>query len=258
MMNIAVIGTQWGDEGKGKIIDYLAKDYDIIARYQGGNNAGHTVVYNGKEIVLHLIPSGVFHKNIKCVIGNGVVIDLFSLVEEIQQIEKFKINIRDRLYISENAHLIMPYHKLIDEAKELKREGKIGTTHRGIGPAYTDKAGRVGIKVIDLFNKKLFLKKLKQNIEEKNFLLKKFYKVKGVNEKEIVEKYTSIAKEIKHMVIDTSIYLNKAIKENKKIIFEGAQGSLLDVDFGTYPYVTSSNSTCGGICTDRSVFLPWL
>ncbi|MEK6645426.1 MAG: adenylosuccinate synthase [Candidatus Firestonebacteria bacterium] len=252
--NTVLIGMQWGDEGKGKIIDILAADVDYVVRYQGGNNAGHTVVIGDTQYVLHLIPSGILHPGKICIIGNGVVVDPWAILQEMNELTSRGIKIEGSLYISENAHLIMPYHKLLDIAKEEHRGTvKLGTTHRGIGPAYTDKIGRVGIKMVDLFDEEVFSEKLKRNVLEKNFLLEKMYGREGVKEEEIKKQYLEYAKLLKNFVADTSVMLNEAISAKKIILFEGAQGTMLDVDFGTYPYVTASNPISGGACTGAGV-----
>ncbi len=247
-----IVGAQWGDEGKGKIVDLLSEDIDIVARYQGGANAGHTVVIGEREYVLHLIPSGIFHKHVACVIGNGVVIDPIALMEEINMIKSFNITIEGRLFISHNAHLIMPYHKLLDNIRE-QGTNKIGTTGRGIGPAYIDKYMRTGIRVVDLLDRKVLSEKLKANIEEKNRLLSKVYGSAELDVDKIIGEYEEFDKKIDPYVTDTSVYLNAALRKNKKILAEGAQGALLDVDHGTYPFVTSSNPTSGGACTGLGI-----
>jgi len=247
-----IVGAQWGDEGKGKIVDHLSEAIDIVARYQGGANAGHTVVIGENEYVLHLIPSGIFHPSVTCVIGNGVVIDPIALMDEIRQLEKLNISIAGRLLISHHAHLIMPYHKLLDTIREQTTE-KIGTTGRGIGPAYIDKFMRVGIRIVDLLNRDVFVKKLKRNIEEKNQILKKIYGNPELDVDRIVDEYEAFDKQIDPYVTDTALYLNEALKEGKRILAEGAQGALLDVDHGTYPFVTSSNPTSGGACTGLGI-----
>ncbi|MFA6540748.1 MAG: adenylosuccinate synthase [Bacteroidota bacterium] len=247
-----LVGAQWGDEGKGKIVDMLSDDLDIVARYQGGANAGHTVCIGDKNYVLHLIPSGIFHKNVKCVIGNGVVIDPVALMEEIAMVKSFGIKIDGRLFISHNAHLIMPYHKLLDKIRESGSQ-KIGTTGRGIGPAYIDKYTRTGIRVVDLLDRKVLAEKLKLNIDEKNQLLKKVYGSAEIDLDAIINEYQEFDKKIDPFVTDTSLYLNEALKKKKKILAEGAQGALLDVDHGTYPFVTSSSPTSGGACTGLGI-----
>ena len=247
-----VVGAQWGDEGKGKIVDVLSQMTNIVARYQGGANAGHTIYINDDKYVLHLIPAGIFHPNVTCVIGNGVVIDPIALMEEIHQLEALKISLKGRLLISHNAHLIMPYHKLLDSIREQQSE-KIGTTGRGIGPAYIDKAMRVGIKIVDLLNRDVFVAKLKRNIEEKNQIIKNIYGEAELDVDKIVSEYIEFDKKIDGYVTDTALYLNKSVRENKMILAEGAQGALLDVDHGTYPFVTSSNPTSGGACTGLGI-----
>lgn len=244
MANVAVIGTQWGDEGKGKIVDLYTEKADIIARFQGGNNAGHTLVVKGRKTILHLIPSGILHDNKICIIGNGVVFDPAVFLEELDQLREGNLlPPNTKLFISEKAHLIMPYHRSIDQAREARTSGKkIGTTGRGIGPAYEDKVSRVGIRVGDLYEEDLFREKLRHSLEEKNFLLTNFFKDKPLDEEEIAAQYLDYAQKIKFYVADTSIILDREVKQGKKVLFEGAQGSHLDIDHGTYPYVTSSNT----------------
>ena len=247
-----IVGAQWGDEGKGKIVDMLSEHADIVARYQGGANAGHTVCIGEKEYVLHLIPSGIFHKHITCVIGNGVVIDPVALMREIAQLEAAGISTKGRLLISHNAHLIMPYHKQLDTIRE-QAANKIGTTGRGIGPAYIDKFMRIGIRIVDLLDRDVLAKKLTANIEEKNQIVTKVYGETKIDLDEIINEYQEFDKQIDEYITDTSLYLNNAIKQRKRIIAEGAQGALLDVDHGTYPFVTSSNPTSGGACTGLGI-----
>jgi adenylosuccinate synthase len=247
-----IVGAQWGDEGKGKVVDHLSENADIVARYQGGANAGHTVIIGNTQHVLHLIPSGIFHPHVTCIIGNGVVVDPIALMDEIGQLEQLNVDIRGRLLISHNAHLIMPYHKLLDAVREQSGQ-KIGTTGRGIGPAYNDKFLRTGIKIVDLLDRSVFVAKLKRNIEEKNQLLSKIYETNILNVDAIVEEYEAFDKKIDEYVTDTSLYLNTAIACGKRILAEGAQGALLDIDHGTYPYVTSSNPTSGGACTGLGI-----
>ena len=244
MSNVAVVGTQWGDEGKGKIVDLYTEKADIVARFQGGNNAGHTLVVKGRKTILHLVPSGILHDNKTCIIGNGVVFDPFVFLQEMEELQKGNLlQPNTRIFISERAHLIMPYHRSIDQAREIRSSGKkIGTTGRGIGPAYEDKSARTGIRVCDLYEENLFREKLKQNLEEKNFLLTNYYKDKPLDEEEIAAQYLACAEKIKGYVADTSLILDHGIRQGKKILFEGAQGSHLDIDHGTYPYVTSSNT----------------
>ncbi len=247
-----LVGSQWGDEGKGKIVDLLSEKYDVVVRYQGGANAGHTIKIGDKQFIFHLIPSGILHENVTCVIGNGVVIDPVALIEEIELLRKSGYDIEGRLLISQNAHLIMPYHKLLDSISE-SGENKIGTTGRGIGPSYIDKYARKGIKIIDLLDRDELAKKLRQNLAEKNLLLKNVYHREELDVDKIIEEYSAFDKLIDPFVTDVPLHLNKAIREGKSILMEGAQGALLDVDFGTYPYVTSSNPTAGGACTGTGI-----
>ncbi len=253
MSNKIVVGTQWGDEGKGKVTDMLASTADVVVRFGGGNNAGHTVIVDDEKFELHLIPSGILYPEKECVIGNGVVIDPVVLVEEMEGLAKRGISL-DNLYISETAHVIMPYHRLLDGLEE-KRKGqdKIGTTGKGIGPTYTDKAARKGIRVIDLLDEDRFRKKLEKSLEYKNILLERVYNEEPFSVEEIIEEYKPSIEKIRSHVRNTSLLLDKKIKEDKKIFFEGAQGTLLDIDYGTYPYVTSSNPTAGGVCTGSGV-----
>jgi len=252
-MSVTVlVGSQWGDEGKGKIVDILSEKFDIVARYQGGANAGHTVEIGDKQYILHLIPSGILREGVKCVIGNGVVIDPQALLDEIKILEDNGISVEGRLFISHNAHLIMPYHKLLDSISE-SGKNKIGTTGRGIGPCYIDKFDRKGIRIVDLLNRDVLEKKLRKNVEEKNILLKKLYDDKGFDIEEIIKEYISFDEAIDSYVTDVPLLLNDAIKEGKNILLEGAQGTLLDVDHGTYPFVTSSNPTSGGASTGSGI-----
>ncbi len=248
-MSVTVlVGSQWGDEGKGKIVDILSEKYKIVVRYQGGANAGHTIKIGEKEFVLHLIPSGILRDDVTCVIGNGVVLDPEALIHELDFLKKQNINIEGRLFISHNTHLIMPYHKLLDNIKE-QGSTKIGTTGRGIGPCYNDKYSRRGIRIVDLLNKDELVKKIRINLEEKNALLKNVYHREELDADKIIEEYLKFDKVIDPYVKDTARFLNDAADSGENILFEGAQGALLDVDFGTYPYVTSSNPTSGGAST---------
>jgi len=248
-MSVSVlVGSQWGDEGKGKIVDILSDRYEIVARYQGGANAGHTIVIDDKEYILHLIPSGILREGRECVIGNGVVIDPNALLDEIKFLEGNGINIKGRLFISQNAHLIMPYHKILDSIRE-SGDNKIGTTGRGIGPCYIDKYDRKGIRIVDLLNKKLLEEKIRANLDEKNTLIKKVYDREELDVDAIVEEYLAFDKAIDQYITDVPSFLDSAIKDGKSVLMEGAQGALLDVDHGTYPYVTSSHPTSGGACT---------
>jgi adenylosuccinate synthase len=252
-MEVSVlVGSQWGDEGKGKVVDILSNRYNIVVRYQGGANAGHTIEIEDKKFVLHLIPSGILRDNVICVIGNGVVVDPKALLDEIELLESFNISIRGRLFISQNAHLIMPYHKLLDSIAE-SGSNKIGTTGRGIGPCYVDKYARKGVRIIDLFDKKALEEKIKISLEEKNILFSKVYNKEELDVNEIVKEYIEFGKAIEQYITDTPSYLNNAIDEGKSILLEGAQGALLDVDHGTYPFVTSSSPTSGGACTGSGI-----
>ncbi|MFP4528414.1 MAG: adenylosuccinate synthase [Candidatus Kapaibacterium sp.] len=249
-----VVGTQWGDEGKGKIVDLLGQKSDIVARYQGGANAGHTIVFDGNQYILHLVPSGILSKNVTCVIGNGLVIDPAALIDEIKMIESHGIDVKGRLFISHKAHLIMPYHKMLDNARETAQaKRKIGTTGRGIGPAYIDKARRVGIRIVDLLDRKGFEEKLRHNVAENNEILQKIYDRDALDVDEIVSTYLEFDKIVDPYITDTTSLMNNAIRDGKNVLIEGAQGALLDIDHGTYPYVTSSNPTSGGACTGLGI-----
>ncbi len=253
MVNLVVLGTQWGDEGKGKIIDFLTPPFDIVARYQGGHNAGHTVYSGGRKIILHLIPSGILHRDKLCLIGNGVVIDPKAFLNELSYLKDFGIEIKNNLAISKNAHLILPYHGLVEALNEKRRgDNKIGTTCRGIGPAYTDRVARRGIRVGDLLNLSVLKDKIRSNIEEYNIILD-FYGEPPLDPEKMFEDYSNYADQIQKYIKDVSLILNELMAKGKFVLFEGAQGTLLDVDFGTYPYVTSSNSTVGGVCTGLGV-----
>ena len=253
MAGIVLVGAQWGDEGKGKITDLLADDMDFVVRFQGGNNAGHTIVHGGRTLKLHLIPSGIMYPHITPVIGNGVVIDPKVMLAEIDQLEADGISTH-RLLISCNAHLIMPYHRDLDGAAERRLgDNEIGTTRRGIGPAYMDKASRLGIRVQDLTDERILRKKLEAALLEKNDLLSKLYDLPTYTVDEIVSEYMGYAKRIKPMIADCSTVLNTALRADQWVFFEGAQGTLLDLDHGTYPFVTSSSPTAGGACTGAGV-----
>jgi len=248
--NVVVLGAQWGDEGKGKIVDLLAEDSKYVVRYQGGHNAGHTLVLDGKKTVLHLIPSGILHPGVKCVIANGVVLDPLALIKEMKELEDAGNDVQDRLFISEACPLILPYHVALDGAREKARGKKaIGTTGRGIGPAYEDKVARRGLRVGDLFDKKQFAEKLKTVMEYHNFTLEHFYKVEPVSYDDVLASVMETADFITSKVVDVTDMLDKANKADEKIMFEGAQGTMLDIDHGTYPYVTSSNTTAGGVAS---------
>lgn len=253
MASVIIVGTQWGDEGKGKIVDYLANKAQYVVRSQGGSNAGHTVVVDNVKYKLRLLPSGILHKDKVCIIGNGVVIEPKVFLSEIDGLIERKVNMSN-LKISNRAHVLMPYHKILDELQEEDLgENKLGTTKNGIGPCYMDKASRLGIRIVDLMNKEVFAKKLKFNVELKNKLLKKLYNHDGINYEELLKEYLEYAERLRPYVADTTTILNKAIKEKKNILFEGAQATMLDLDHGTYPFVTSSYPAAGGACTGSGV-----
>jgi adenylosuccinate synthase len=247
MTGIVVVGTQWGDEGKGKITDFLSEKCKVISRYQGGDNAGHTIVFDNKRYKLHLIPSGIFNKDKICVIGNGVVVNPKHLLEEINYLHELGIS-TENLRISNRAHVIMPYHMKLDEVEEERKgKDKIGTTKKGIGPAYMDKISRVGIRIADLLDEEEFESKIEKNLSIKNPLFEKVYEVEGFRKEDIYEEYLAYGREIEKYVCDTSVLINDALDKGEKVLFEGAQGVMLDIDHGTYPYVTSSNPSAGGV-----------
>jgi adenylosuccinate synthase len=252
---VVVIGAQWGDEGKGKIVDLLARDADVVVRFQGGANAGHTLVVGNERTVLHLIPSGVLHPGKICVIGNGVVVDPEALVGELTELRHRGYMTDDAcLKISEEAHLTMPYHKAIDLARErLRGKGEIGTTGRGIGPTYEDKMARIGIRFVDLLDEGVFREKLERNLEEKNIYLRSILKEPGLDFTTIHDAYRRYAERLRGYVIDTALYLQREIDAGRRVLFEGAQGTMLDVDHGTYPYVTSSNTVSGAVCAGAGI-----
>ncbi len=253
MANVVVLGLQWGDEGKGKIIDLIAPSFDVVARSQGGHNAGHTVYVNGKKLVLHLIPSGVLRSDKLCLIGNGVVLNPKAFLQEISELKSFGVRISENIVISNKTHLILPYHSLIEEISERERGvNKIGTTSRGIGPSYQDKAARMGIRAGDLLNLSILKEKVRQNVEEKNIYLA-HYGQKKLDPERVFEEFAEFAPLLKNYIKDVSSLINEQISLGKSILFEGAQGTLLDIDHGTYPYVTSSNSTVGGVCTGLGI-----
>ncbi len=253
MAAVVLIGAQWGDEGKGKITDFLAEKADMVVRYQGGNNAGHTVVVNGQEFKLHLIPSGILYADKTCVVGNGVVIDPQVLLEELNYLRVRGVKI-GKLLISSNAQVIMPYHRLLDGLEEeARRENKIGTTKRGIGPAYMDKTARTGIRVIDLLDEAEFATKLRRNLEEKNNILTKLYGAEPLGFEEIYREYCGYGEQLRPFVTDSSLAINTGLATGQKVLFEGAQGTLLDLDHGTYPFVTSSHPIAGGACVGAGV-----
>ncbi len=251
MSATVIIGSQWGDEGKGKIVDLLSEDTNVVVRYQGGANAGHTIFVNGKKFVLHLIPSGIIRKNILCIIGNGVVLDPNSLLEEIKLLNENGIDTNNRIKILPNTHLVLNSHKLLDTLNEARN--KIGTTGRGIGPAYTDKYARIGIRVIDLFNDDYINSVIENNIQFKNALAKNYSNQIIFDSNEIKNDLLEIREKLKPYIVEDAAFISKLIKSGKKILLEGAQGTLLDIDFGTYPYVTSSNPTIGGAITGSGI-----
>ena len=255
MPNVGVIGTQWGDEGKGKVVDILASRADLVVRFQGGNNAGHTLVVDGEQTICHLIPSGILHKGKKCLIGNGVVVDPEVLLEEIRVLTEKCISITsERLFLSEKAHLIMPYHKALDLAREAaKGKGKLGTTGRGIGPCYEDKVGRRGIRAVARLDPRALEEKIRTNLEEKNFLLSRFFKTDILEFQPIYDSYLLMAEKIGPFISNVSLEIDEAIRKGEKILFEGAQGTHLDIDHGTYPFVTSSNPVSGAVCAGAGV-----
>jgi adenylosuccinate synthase len=255
MSNVVVVGTQWGDEGKGKVIDLLTDRTDYVVRFQGGNNAGHTLVVNGEQTICHLVPSGILHEGKKNLIGNGVVVDPEVLLEEIDTLSKKGIAIGpENLSLSEKAHLIMPYHKAIDLAREkVKGKSKLGTTGRGIGPCYEDKVGRIGIRAIDLLDLESLKEKIESNLKEKNFYLTKFLNAAPLESEAIFDEYSAMAGILQPYISNVSLEIDQAIKAGKNILFEGAQGTHLDVDHGTYPFVTSSNPVSGTVCAGAGV-----
>ena len=255
MANVIVVGTQWGDEGKGKVVDLLSQSADYIVRFQGGNNAGHTLVVEDKKFILHLIPSGILHSDKTCCIGNGVVVDPGVLLGEIENLSSHQVQVSpDNLVISGQAHVIMTYHQAVDNAREQRKgKEKIGTTGRGIGPCYEDKASRVGIRIHELINPKLFTEKLKVNLEEKNFYLEKFLGAKPLDYNQIEDEYLAYGEQLRPYVGNVSELLDRGRRQGKNILFEGAQGTHLDIDHGTYPFVTSSNAVAGGACCGAGI-----
>jgi adenylosuccinate synthase len=248
MSTLVVVGVQWGDEGKGKIVHLLGRLADLVVRYQGGNNAGHTVVFDKKHFVLHLIPSGILQPGTQCLIGNGVVVDPAALREEVRFLDKRRIRVKGRLFISDAAHVILAYHRYLDCLREDRADGeKIGTTRRGIGPAYSDKVGRTGIRVADFLNPEVFKPLLERNLREKAPLLKRFGSLEKIR-RDVMKEYPSLRQFLKPLVVDGPLQVYRAMEKRKKILFESAQGTMLDVDFGTYPFVTSSNPVAGGVC----------
>ena len=255
MANVIVVGTQWGDEGKGKVVDLLSESADYIVRFQGGNNAGHTLVVEDKKFILHLIPSGILHSDKTCCIGNGVVVDPGVLLGEIENLSSHQVQVSpDNLVISGQAHVIMTYHQAVDNARELRKgKSKIGTTGRGIGPCYEDKASRAGIRFHELIKPKMFTEKLKANLEEKNFYLEKFLGAKPLDYNQIADQYLAYGEQLRPYAGNVSELLDRARRHGKNILFEGAQGTHLDIDHGTYPFVTSSNVVAGGACSGAGI-----
>lgn len=254
MANVIVVGTQWGDEGKGKVVDLLSEHFDAVARYQGGTNAGHTVVVGEEKIVLHLVPSGVLRKGKICILGNGVVIDLPALLEEIDQLVRLQVKVEENLFISKNAHLVLPYHKLLDAELERLRGGRrIGTTRRGIGPAYVDKMARTGIRIGDLVDPALFRERLRANLEEKQAQFPHHQELRELDAEKVAAEQLEQFERARAFLVDSSFVIHNLVRADKSILFEGAQGTLLDIDLGTYPYVTSSSATAGGACTGTGV-----
>ncbi len=255
MSNTVVVGTQWGDEGKGKVVDLLTARADMVVRFQGGNNAGHTLVVGGKQFIFHIIPSGILYEGKKCLIGNGLVVDPQVLLQEMDDLETAGIAVTpDVLSLSEKAHIIMPYHRAIDVAREAaKGRDKLGTTGRGIGPCYEDKVARIGVRAVDLTEPETLEEKIRANLNEKNFLLTRFLDAKPLEPEPILREYLAMAERLSPFITDVSLELDQGIKSNKKILFEGAQGTHLDVDHGTYPFVTSSNPVAGTACTGAGI-----
>ena len=253
MANVIVIGAQWGDEGKGKITDLLSKSADVVVRYQGGVNAGHTVVVKDQTFKLHLIPSGILYRETECLIGNGTVIDPKELIAELDKLDGLGVSSKN-LFISETAHITMPYHRLIDQAAEERRgTKKIGTTKRGIGPTYADKSERTGIRVCDLMDLTAFREQLEWTISYKNIVLEKLYNLPPLDPDEVFQEYEAYAERLRPHVVDSSLHIYNALQKRKNVLFEGAQGTLLDLDHGTYPYVTSSNPVAGGACIGSGI-----
>ncbi|WP_026326867.1 adenylosuccinate synthase [Paenibacillus ginsengihumi] len=253
MSTVVVVGTQWGDEGKGKITDFLAESAEVVARYQGGNNAGHTILINGKKYKLTMVPSGIFYSDKVCVIGNGMVVNPGALIQEIEYVHENGFSTAN-LKISDRAHVIMPYHLVLDGLEEERKgENKIGTTRKGIGPCYMDKAARNGIRMADLMDAEEFERKVRHNVKEKNVLIEQVYGSKGLDADSIIKEYLEYAEKLRPYVTDTSVVLNDLIDAGRKVLFEGAQGVMLDIDQGTYPFVTSSNPSAGGVCIGSGV-----
>ena len=252
--NVAVVGLQWGDEGKGKIVDILADGYDCVARYQGGHNAGHTVTFGGRRHVLHVVPCGIFHSGVVCVVGGGVVLDPEAFIRECDALQALGVSIQDRLFVSNRCHLILPYHRTIEAAFEKQLgEKKLGTTARGIGPAYEDKYGRRGLRVCDLLDATTFSEKLQVQVELKNRALAALHSDEKVDAESIRVAYAGFAEKLRPLVVDTATFVNRLLREGKSILFEGAQATLLDIDHGTFPFVTSSSASAGGVASGLGV-----
>jgi adenylosuccinate synthase len=254
MANRVIVGSQWGDEGKAKVVDYLTEYTDYVIRFQGGANAGHTVIVGDRKFIFHLIPAGIMHEGKICVVGNGVVFEPAQFIQELKDLDAQGIHYANRIFISKRASLVMPYHKLMDTARErMKGAGKIGTTGRGIGPAYADKVSRVGIRVIDLLSPNDLRERIRSNLEEKNALFTKIYNEKPFDPEQMIDEYLRHGEALKGYIADTSTLINRALKEGKRLLFEGAQGTVLDIDHGTYPYVTSSNTVAAAACTGTGI-----
>src|SRR4030095_6035927 len=245
--NVAIVGLQWGDEGKGKIVDILAEGFDCVARYQGGHNAGHTVNFGGRRHVLHVVPSGIFHDGVACIVGGGVVLDPIAFLEELDGLEAVGVAVEGRLFVSNRCHLILPYHRAVEAAMEQQLgDRKIGTTSRGIGPAYEDKIGRRGLRVCDLLDPTTLVAKIKAQVELKTRTLEALQSREPIDADSLCAAYLEYAEKVRPLVIDSSVFLNSLLREGKSILFEGAQATLLDIDHGTYPFVTSSSASAGG------------
>ncbi len=254
MSNVAVIGAQWGDEGKGKVVDVYGRHADVIVRYHGGNNAGHTLVVDGKKIVLHIVPAAALHEQKTCVIANGVVLDPEVFLTELKNLREQGYLKTSKVLLSDRAHVIMPYHKALDQLREKRVDGTaIGTTGRGIGPAYADKISRLGIRVGDLINPAYLKSRIEESLVEKNVLLKNLYGHEGFSAAEVSDKFAALGEQLREFVVDSNLAMHEAVASKQKIMFEGAQGALLDIDQGTYPFVTSSNTTSGGACTGAGI-----
>ncbi len=254
MSGMVVLGAQWGDEGKGKVVDFLASQVDVVARYSGGPNAGHTIIIDGKKYIMHMIPSGILREGVVNVMGNGMVVDPATLIEEIEELERAGVDVEGRLLLSESAHVIMPYHKKLDALNERVRgKRQIGTTLRGIGPAYADKASRIGIRVADLLHPEILRDKIEFNLRLKNTIIEHFFGEEGFSPEELFRQAVGWAERLRPMITNTVSYMRQAVLDGKRVLYEGAQGAMLDIDHGTYPYVTSSNPTIGGVLSGLGV-----